>query len=230
MKQIPNHLAIIMDGNARWAKKQKKIKEQGHQAGLQILKKIISYAEDIGVNYITLFAFSSENWHRPKDEVSYLIRLIDVYLKKELNNLHKNGVKIKVIGNLDKLSDSYKKSIKNAEEKTKNNSNIVANIAFSYGSRQEIIDAVKKIPADCASNITEEEFSKYLYSPDMPDVDLLIRTGGKYRISNFLLWQAAYAELYFTDTLWPDFTTDDIDLAIEDFNTRKRSFGRRLDE
>ncbi|MCZ6886742.1 MAG: polyprenyl diphosphate synthase [Rickettsia endosymbiont of Ixodes persulcatus] len=221
------HLAIIMDGNARWAGQNNLPKSEGHRAGANKIHELLPEFINFGIPYITLYTFSSENWQRSSTEVDFLIKLLGIYLKTELNNLHKNGVKIKVIGRLNLLNSSLQKQINNAIELTKNNNKITLCIAFSYGSRQEIVDACTKIIASGKKEVTESDLQDALYDPEMPDVDLLIRPGGVYRISNFLLWQTAYAELYFSPKYWPDFNKDDIQGAINDYSKRKRTFGKR---
>jgi len=222
-----NHLAIIMDGNARWANSQKLPYSQGHLVGADRIKKLIPHFIELGIPYVTLYAFSSENWRRSKIEVAFLLKLLYHYLEKETASLHKNGVKIKVIGRLNLLNDKLKKQINDAVELTKNNNIITICIAFSYGGRTEIVDACQNILDSGKTNIDEEEFKNYLYDPTMPDVDLLIRTSGELRISNFLLWQIAYAELYFSLKYWPDFAKEDIIAALDDYEKRKRTFGAR---
>jgi len=221
------HLAIIMDGNARWAVQHNLPKSEGHRAGANKIRELLPEFINLNVPYITLYTFSSENWQRSSTEVSFLIKLLSIYLKDELNNLHKNGIKIKVIGRLNLLNSSLQKQINNAIELTKNNNKLTLCIAFSYGSRQEITDACAKIIASGKKEISENDLQNALYDPEMPDVDLLIRPGGLYRISNFLLWQAAYAELYFSPKYWPDFNKNDIYDAIDDYSKRKRTFGKR---
>ncbi|MCC8418013.1 MAG: di-trans,poly-cis-decaprenylcistransferase [Rickettsia endosymbiont of Bryobia graminum] len=222
-----NHLAIIMDGNARWALSKDLPKSEGHKAGAGNLKKLIPNLVELNIPYVTLYAFSSENWHRSKAEITFLLKLLQYYLKNETHALHKNGVRIKVIGRLNQLTQTLQKQIYTATELTKHNTKITVCIAFSYGARAEIIDACQKIIDSGINTINEEEFKNYLYDKEMPDVDLLIRTSGLFRISNFLLWQAAYAELYFTDKYWPDINKDDIVAAIDNYSKRKRTFGTR---
>ncbi len=221
------HLAIIMDGNARWASEHGLSKAEGHKTGAETIKKIIPNIMELNIPYLTLYAFSSENWQRGKEETSFLLELLNYYLKKEVASLNKNGIKIKIIGKFDRLGTITKKRIIQAIELTKNNCKMTLCIAFSYGSRLEIVDACQKIVNSGDKEITEDNFKNYLYDPDMPDVDLLIRTSGVFRISNFLLWQAAYAELYFSKKYWPDFDKSDILEALEDYSKRKRNFGAR---
>ncbi len=221
------HLAIIMDGNARWAKENKVAKAQGHKKGAENARDLLQAAMELNIPYLTLYSFSSENWQRPPAEVSVLINLLAFYLEREISAINKNGIRLKIIGKLDKLSDKLQKTIANAVKITQHNEKMTLCVAFSYGSRAEIIDACNQIIKDQKHDITEEQFKNYLYDPQMPDVDLLIRTSGMQRISNFLLWQSAYAELYFTSEYWPDFKKDDLLLAIEDYSMRIRKFGGR---
>ncbi len=229
----PSHVAIIMDGNSRWAKSKNLPLSIGHKSGSENVRKIAEAAIEIGVKYLTIYAFSAENWNRPKDEVSYLMRLLSEYLDKETAPLIKKDVKILVSGNLEKLSDEIKAKINHIQNISKNNKSLVLNVAFSYGSRQEIVDAAKKIALEVTSGkisvneINEEIFANNLYRPEIPDPDLFIRTAGDFRLSNFLLWQAAYAELYFTKVFWPDFNKEDLLKAINNFNKRERRYGKR---
>ncbi|MFT5703023.1 MAG: undecaprenyl diphosphate synthase [Rickettsiales bacterium] len=230
---IPTHIAIIMDGNARWAKINNLPLAMGHRAGSKAIKTLVKSAIESGVKYLTIYAFSTENWQRPKEEVGNLMFLLKEYLAKEVKELIENGVKIVVSGNLENVEESIVKKIKALEEKTKDNQNIVLNVAFDYGSRQEIVDSFKKIFVAIESkkislnDLNEELIGQNLYQSQIPDPDLLIRTAGEMRLSNFLLWQSAYSELYFTDKLWPDFGKEDLNLAILDFNKRKRNYGKR---
>jgi undecaprenyl diphosphate synthase len=230
---IPNHIAIIMDGNARWAKSKNLPLKIGHKTGAENLQKIAESCIELGVKFLTVYAFSSENWDRPTDEVNYLMKLLDEYLEKETKILAEKNVKILISGNLEKLASATKSKISSIETETKNNRALTLNVAFSYGSRQEIIDAAKKIALAVSDgeisvgDISEKTFAENLYQPKIPDPDLLIRTAGDYRISNFLLWQAAYTEFYFTKTYWPDFGKKDLLLAINDFNKRERKYGKR---
>ena len=230
MNKDINHVAIIMDGNARWAKTNNKTKIEGHKAGAEAAKALLPYIHKIGIKYLTLYAFSSENWLRPKNEVESLIKLLYFYTSNEVAMLNKYNLKLKVVGNLKKLSLSLQKNIEDAVGKTRQNNGPTLCIAFSYGSRMEITDAVNKIIDSGNKNITESTFSKYLYDPSMPDVDLLIRTSGVSRISNFLLWQSAYAELYFIDKYWPDFDYTDLEKALFEYKKRSRRFGQRNED
>ena len=231
--KIPTHIAIIMDGNARWARARKLPLQFGHKSGSENVRKIAENCIEIGVKNLTIYAFSSENWDRPKDEVSYLMKLLDEYLERETKPLMEQGVKIIISGNLEKLPESTKAKISEIENRTKDNQALTLNVAFSYGSRQEIIDAAKKIALEVSKGkisvdeIDEELFSQNLYRPEIPNPDLLIRTAGDQRLSNFLLWQLAYAEFYFTPTYWPDFDKKNLLQAIYDFNKRERRYGKR---
>jgi undecaprenyl diphosphate synthase len=227
--KIPQHIAIIMDGNARWAKQKNLPIKIGHKAGSENVRKISENCIELGVKFLTIYAFSSENWDRPQEEVNYLMNLLEEYLEKETKPLIEQGVKILISGNLQKLADSTKKKIIEIEEITKDNKALTLNVAFSYGSRQELVDAVKKITEQKipAKEINEELISKNLYHPEIPDPDLLIRTAGDLRVSNFLLWQIAYSELYFTETYWPDFNKKNLLTAIKSFNKRERKYGKR---
>lgn len=229
MKNKLQHIAIIMDGNNRWAKENDLPKAAGHKKGAKAAKEVVKHVAELGIPYCTLFAFSSENWQRPKGEVSILMSLLRYYVKNEINYLHKNNVRLKVIGQVERLDDSLSKDITNAVELTKDNTALTLCLAFSYGGRNEIVDACQKILDSGAKMVDEELFASNLYDPEMPDVDMLIRPSGVSRISNFLLWQSAYAELFFIEKKWPDFTPQDIDLCIKEYNSRIRTFGRRED-
>jgi len=230
---IPTHIAVIMDGNARWAKNKNLPVAMGHKAGSQAIKTLVKAAAEFGVKYLTIYAFSTENWQRPKEEVGYLMFLLKEYLAKEIKELIENGVRIIVSGNLENVEESIVQKIRSIEEQTKNNKTICLNVAFDYGSRQEIVDSLKKIAVLIAekkidlSEVNENLISKNLYQPQVPDPDLLIRTAGELRLSNFLLWQSAYSELHFTEKFWPDFSGEDLYKAILDFNQRKRNYGKR---
>ena len=213
------HLAIIMDGNARWATSCNLSKAEGHKKGAEVAKELILQILELNIPYVTLYTFSSENWQRPKDEISLLMKLLNYYVENEIKTLHKHQIRLKIVGNLDKIL--------HAAELTKNNDKMTVCLAFSYGSREEIVHACQNIVNSGIKQISEEIFSQFLYDKEMPDVDLYIRTGGFFRMSNFLLWQAAYAELYFIDKFWPDFSIDDLKVAIEDYSRRKRNFGGR---
>ena len=222
--RIPNHIAIIMDGNGRWAEKRGLPRTFGHKEGADALRKIITYAGKIGVKYLTVYAFSTENWKRSKDEIDALMFLFKTYLKNEEKNIMKNNVRFLVSGRKNGVSSSLLEAIKKLEDKSRDNTGLTLNIAFNYGGRAEIIDAVNSILKSGADNINEEDFSKYLYN-DIPDPELLIRTSGEFRISNFLLWQIAYSEIYITKALWPDFDEKELYKAIQSYNERDRRFG-----
>lgn len=228
---LPNHIGIIMDGNGRWAKKRGLPRSAGHRAGADALKKIITEANHLGVKYITVYAFSTENWKRPKDEVDYLMSLLLDYLRNAEKTLAGENVAIRVIGSRKELSEEIREQIVKTEEFTRNNTGIVMNIALNYGGREEITNAVKEICAEVSDgntdieDITDETLGNHLYTKGQPDVDLLIRTSGEQRLSNFMLWQVSYAEMWFTDKLWPDFKPSDLRQAITDFCGRGRRFG-----
>lgn len=221
---LPNHIAIIMDGNGRWAKKRGLPRNLGHRQGVQTLIKIARYCSDIGIKNLTVYAFSTENWNRPEQEVNYLLKLIDSNLKGIEKKLSKRQIRLKVIGEQNHLSDSLKETFKNIENNSKENTGMILNIAFNYGSKDELIHVFQKLQQN-QMPFTKDNVDKYLYTSESKDVDLLIRTSGEMRISNFLLWQIAYSEFYFTDVYWPDFTPKELDKAIEAYNTRDRRFG-----
>jgi undecaprenyl diphosphate synthase len=231
--KIPSHIAIIMDGNARFAISKSLPIKIGHKMGADNVQKITDNCIEIGVKYLTIYAFSSENWNRPQEEVKYLMDLLYDYLAKESSELMKRGIKIIVSGNLDNVEERLKNKIEQVEELSKNNVKLTLNVAFSYGARQEIVDAVKKIAVAVKNqeiiidNIDEDLFKKNLYHPEIPDPDLLIRTAGDLRISNFLLWQIAYTELYFSEKFWPEFNKSELLKAINNFNKRERRYGKR---
>ena len=233
MLELPKSVAIIMDGNGRWAQKRGFEIRCGHKKGVDALIKILNYSQKIGIKSLTVYAFSTENWKRPQREVDSVIRLLQFYLKSNENEFYKNNVKLSVMGDLSRLSADIIGKIKNIEEKTKNNDSFYFNVAFSYGGRREIVDASRKIAQDFKdgkigiNNLDEDVFKKYLYNPDIIYPDLIIRTGGDIRVSNFLLWEMSYSELYFTDTLWPDFDEKSLDLAIDNYKHRKRTYGER---
>jgi len=218
-----NHIAIIMDGNGRWAKQFNKKRTAGHKKGAQTVRDITVHASKIGLKYLTLYAFSTENWKRPKHEVDFLMKLLGEYLKKELSTYLKHNVRFNVIGDISKFSEKLQDIIKKTTKKTSHCNGLTQTLAINYGSKDEIIRAIKKI--DDTKNIDEQSFEKLLDTKDMPPVDMLIRTGGEKRVSNFLLWQIAYAELFFTQTLWPDFKSDEFDNMIERFKKISRRFG-----
>ena len=228
-KKLPNHLAIILDGNGRWAKKRGLPRTMGHRQGVETLVKIVRCCSDIGIKHLTVYAFSTENWNRPEQEVNYLMNLLEEYFKGLGKKLRNRNVKLKVIGEKTKLSDKLISIIDEVQEDTKNNTGMIFNIAFNYGSKDEIINAVKNMVNDNVT-ITKENLDNYLYTNESGNVDLLIRTSGEQRISNFLLWQIAYAELYFTDVHWPDFKEKELEKALEDYQNRDRRFGGLKDE
>ena len=228
--KIPNHVAIIMDGNGRWAQKRGLKRTKGHQKGAEALKKISEYAYDKKIKVLSVFAFSTENWKRDKEEVDFLMNLFLKAFKENFEAVKKKGVKVIFSGVKDKLSEQVINSMEKMMQETKNNTNGIFNICLNYGGQDEIINATKKISKDVkegiidCNDINPDLFNKYLFN-DLPPIDLLIRTSGEYRISNFMLWQMAYAEFYFTDTLWPDFDEKQMDKAIESYNNRDRRFG-----
>jgi undecaprenyl diphosphate synthase len=223
---LPRHVAIIMDGNGRWAKARGLARTNGHKKGAEALRRTLDACRDAGIRYLTIYAFSSENWKRPQEEVSDLMQLLTHYLQHELDTLHKNEVCLRFIGDLSQLDASVRDMVENAVQKTKKNAAFNLTVALSYGSRQEIVRAVKKLAANHkAEDITEEKLSAALDTADLPEPDLLIRTGGEQRLSNFLLWQSAYTEFYFTDTLWPDFDATELHKALNDYAKRERRYG-----
>lgn len=228
---MPKHVAIIMDGNGRWAKSKGKIRTFGHKAGVESVRSSVKFARQNGIEVLTLFAFSSENWNRPAEEVGVLMDLFNLVLSSEVKKLHKNNVRLKVIGDKSRFDPKLVKKIADAEALTAENDALVLNIAANYGGRWDIVNAAKSLAEQVSDgqlqtqDITEDLFDKYTSVADLAELDLLIRTGGEHRISNFLMWQAAYAELYFTDTLWPDFNEQAFQLAVDDFSERQRRFG-----
>ena len=230
-ENMPKHIAIIMDGNRRWAREKGLDPKQGHREGAKTLEKIVRYANKIGLEYITVYAFSTENWKRSEDEVGALMILLQKYLDDYSKRADTENIKVKVLGDITRLSEGMQKSIKKCMERTKNNTGVVFNIALNYGSRNERVSAVKNIAYEVKNGninveeITEDTISNSLYTAGEPDPDLLIRTSGELRLSNFLLWQLAYTEFLFVDKHWPDFSEEDIDLAIEVFQMRNRKFG-----
>ena len=221
---IPKHIAIIMDGNGRWAKERGLNRTAGHEEGAKTVRKITQYCSDIGVKYLTLYAFSTENWNRPKLEVEFLMKLLERYLKKEIEVYLKNNIKFKAIGDLDKFSKSLQNTIFETQNKTANCTGLTQVLALNYGSKNEIIRAIKKLNEQ-QLEINEENFESCLDTAGMGDVDILIRTSGEVRLSNYLLWQNAYAEMFFTQTYWPDFNESELDDILSDFSNRERRFG-----
>ncbi|MDD2548862.1 MAG: isoprenyl transferase [Bacteroidales bacterium] len=236
ISKLPVHIAIIMDGNGRWAKKQNKPRVFGHQSGASAVKRTIEGSAELGIKYLTLYAFSAENWNRPKTEVEALMSLLVSTIDKELNNLIKNNIRFDVIGNLSLLPASVKRKVDFAIEKTNRCTGMLLTLALSYGGRWEITNAVKKIAEDAAKgllnpqDITGKIFATYLTTANMPDPELLIRTSGELRLSNFLLWQSAYTELYFTDVMWPDFNKEELYKAVLSFQNRERRFGKTTEQ
>ncbi len=228
---IPKHIAIIMDGNGRWAKARGLPRIEGHREGAKRVKEIVKAAQELGVKVVTFFAFSSENWSRPKREISFLMKYLDNFLVREIREMDKKNIRFLSIGRDEPLPLAIQKRIKEAEAKTKDNTGLIVVLALNYGARQEIVDAAKKFASEVISAkadlnaLDEEMFSRYLYTDKLPDPDLLIRTSAELRVSNFLLWQLSYAELYFPKKLWPDFGADDLKEAIEEYQSRDRRFG-----
>ena len=233
---VPTHVAIIMDGNGRWAKQRKLPRTAGHKEGVKATQEIIKASGKAGVKYLTLFAFSSENWQRPKNEVSALMDLFMQSLKSEVQNLVENGVRLKFLGDMDAFSKKLFKQIVRAEKLTSKNDKLFLNIAANYGGKWDVLQAVKKLMQELKSgnikieDVNEKLLEKYLVTESMPPPDLFIRTGGEQRISNFLLWQLAYTELYFTDVLWPEFNLQELENAFESFRLRQRRFGRTQEQ
>ena len=231
LKKIPTHVAIIMDGNGRWAKKRNMPRVKGHYEGMQTVKKITKYASKLGIKYLTLYAFSTENWARPKEEVSYLMDLPEKMFMSFMPELMENNVKVEVIGVVEKLPENTRKAVEGAIEQTKNNTGLKLIFALNYGSKDEIVTAVKRIAQGAANNeykveeIDEQLISDNLFTKDTPDPDLLIRTSGEQRISNFLLWQIAYSEFIFTKVAWPDFVEEEFYKALLEYQSRDRRFG-----
>ena len=230
-QSLPKHIAIIMDGNGRWAQNRGKPRVFGHKKGVESVRRSVQFCTNLGIKSLTLFAFSSENWRRPADEVSTLMELFLLVLTKEVKKLHKNNVKLQIIGDLSRFSDKLQQRVCEAQTLTKDNQGLCLNIAANYGGRWDIVQAAQKLAVEVeqgnlqSSDITEEILSEHITMAEQPPLDLLIRTGGDLRISNFLLWQAAYAELYFCDTLWPDFDDEAFANAIACYVSRERRFG-----
>ena len=234
--KLPRHIAIIMDGNGRWAKKKGMIRVAGHEKGTEAVRQTVEASAELGIEHLTLYAFSTENWNRPKLEVQTLMRLLVKSLKKEIKTLQDNNIKLTAIGALKDLPSKAYKELQEVIDKTKGNSNMTLTLALSYGSREELVSAVKVLSDKVKNNIISTEnidesiINKHLYTQNLPDVDLLIRTSGEQRISNFLLWQIAYAELYFTDVLWPDFSKEDLYTALINYQNRERRFGKTSEQ
>ncbi len=228
LERIPQHVAIIMDGNGRWAQARGLPRLAGHRAGTENLRRIVEACANFGVKVLTVYAFSTENWARPADEVQGLMRLLGQYIRREVSNLDRNGVQVRHSGRLEGVSEHLKKDIKETIERTKHNSRIILNVAFNYGGRAEILDVVRHMLSDGTrpEDVTEELFERYLYTSGLPDPDLIIRTAGEQRLSNFLVWQGAYAEYYFSPVFWPDFDEAELYKALEEYSHRVRKFGR----
>ena len=224
---VPYHLAIIMDGNGRWAQARHLPRLAGHRAGTENLRRVLRACKDVGVKILTVYAFSTENWRRPKEEVRGLMTILDQYIVREVNNLHAEGVQIRHLGRMEGVDPSLQKKIRQAIEQTRNNTLLILNVAFNYGGRQEILDAIRAMLKDrvAPEDVDEALFSRYLYTADLPDPDLIIRTSGEVRMSNFLLWQGSYAELYATPVFWPDFDEAELRRALEHYAHRERRFG-----
>lgn len=231
--KIPEHIAIIMDGNGRWAQKKNLPRMAGHNAGMLALKEIVKATSSLGVKHLTVYAFSTENWKRSFEEVSGIFKLIIIYIEKELRELHENNVKVKILGDYEQLPSDAVKSLERSLETTKNNTGLQFNIALNYGGRDEILRAVKKIAKEVEAgkikpeDITEDLVTDHLYTTGIPDPDMIIRTSGEIRLSNYLLWQCAYSEFVFSDVLWPDYNREELEKAIEIYQNRKRRFGGR---
>jgi undecaprenyl diphosphate synthase len=230
-KSIPRHVAIIMDGNGRWAEGRGLSRIEGHRAGLESVRDVVRAAHELGVRWLTLYAFSLENWNRPKQEVDELMRLLERYLELEIDEVHRNGIQVRAIGRVERLAASVRSQIEDAVARTRANREMTLVFAVSYGGRAEIVDAARRLLRDAESGkvdperLDEKTFAAYLYDPELPDPDLLIRTGAESRVSNFLLWQIAYTELYTTPAMWPEFRKEHLVQAIVDYQARERRFG-----
>ena len=233
LDRMPSHIAIIMDGNGRWAQTKNLPRMAGHNAGMLTIKEIVKASSALGIKHLTVYAFSTENWKRSTEEVSGIFKLIIIYIEKELKELHENNVRVKILGDYEQLPKEAVKSLERSLETTKNNTGLQFNIALNYGGRDEILKSVKKLAKEVengtlkADDITEEKIAENLYTTGIPDPDMIIRTSGEVRLSNYLLWQCAYSEFVFTDVLWPDFTRKEYEKTIEIFQNRKRRFGGR---
>ncbi|MGD9001091.1 MAG: isoprenyl transferase [Anaerolineae bacterium] len=227
LEHVPRHVGIIMDGNGRWARRRGLPRIAGHRAGVENLRRVLQAAVELGIQFLTIYAFSTENWGRPEAEVRGLLSILGHVLDREVPELHERGVQLRHVGRLERIPPDLERRVREAIDLTKNNDRLVLNVAFSYGGRAEIVDAIRRIIADDVSreDVDEALVSSYLYTAGQPDPDLIIRTSGEMRLSNFLIWQAAYAELYISPTLWPDFGKDDLYEALRDFNQRERRFG-----
>lgn len=232
--RLPKHIAVIMDGNGRWAKKRNLPRTLGHRAGVEALKKIVRETSDMGIKYLTAYVFSTENWKRSKEEVNGIMKLLVEFLSRELDELHENNVVINTIGDISRLPDSCIEILTKAKEKTKNNTGLILNLALNYGGRDEIVYAIKNIfeeyekgniTKEDIANLKEEDINNFIYTKGMPDPDIIIRPSGEQRLSNFMLWQCAYSEFWYSDINWPDFKIEDLHRAIRDFQNRDRRFG-----
>ncbi len=230
-ENIPRHIAIILDGNGRWAKRRGLPRTAGHAVGAETFRKIATYCKNIGVEYLTVYAFSTENWKRPEGEVKTIMRLLNKYLQEAIDTMERDKIRMKIFGDLNALTEEQRELVRKTDEISRRYEGFQANICLNYGGRDEIVHAARRYAADLAAGkaegeLTEEQFGGYLYSAGIPDPDLLIRPGGEQRISNFLLWQCAYSEFYFTDVLWPDFSPQELDKAIAEFQRRDRRYGK----
>jgi undecaprenyl diphosphate synthase len=232
LTRIPTHIAIIMDGNGRWAKARGLPRLAGHRAGTENLRRILNACVEFNVKILTIWAFSTENWRRPQEEVRGLMDILEQVIDRELNELHKNGVRLRHIGRLEGISPHLQTKVRHAIELTRDNARLTLNVAFNYGGKAEILDAVKHIIVDGIrpEDVDENLFARYLYTASLPDPDMIIRTGNESRISNFMLWQGAYSEYYFTPVLWPDFDKDELRKALEDYARRERRFGMTTEQ
>lgn len=230
-KQVPRHVAIIMDGNGRWALKRRLPRLAGHKAGTENLRRIIKACVEFGIGYLTIYAFSTENWGRPREEVQGLMRILEDVIDKELSELNQQGVQIRHLGRLDQLAPALQKKVMDAVNTTRNNTQLVLNVAFNYGGRDEIVHAIQQMLIDGIKpeSVTPDLVSKYMYTAGVPDPDLIIRTSGELRISNFLIWQAAYSEWYVTPIFWPDFSKDEFRKALDEYASRDRRYGKVAD-
>lgn len=232
--KIPRHVAIILDGNGRWAKSKGMPRNYGHTVGAKNVEVICKAAHDMGIEYVTMYAFSTENWNRPAGEVEALMKLLRTYLKNCVKTAEKNNMRVRVIGDVSKLDEEFQKRIRDLEEQSKDNDGLNFQIALNYGSRDEMIRAMRRMVTENAAlkpeDITEEFYEHYLDTDDIPDPDLMIRTSGEQRLSNYLLWQFAYSEFYFTDVPWPDFSPEELKKAVEDYDSRDRRYGKVKEE
>jgi undecaprenyl diphosphate synthase len=228
LDEIPTHVAIIMDGNGRWAHERRLPRLAGHRAGVENLRRLLEACVEFGIQYLTIFAFSTENWDRPPAEVRGLIKILEEVIDSEIAELHKNGVQLRHMGRLDRLQPALQEKIHRAIELTRDNQKLILNVAWNYGGRDEIVHAIQKMIADGISpeEVDEELVNSYLYTTNCPDPDLVIRTSGEFRMSNFLIWQGAYTELYITPTYWPDFDREELRKALDEYALRERRFGR----